>query len=212
MREVIKKVHDVSDVNAELQKNFQVKEIQLKRLLSEVDALKGELAAVKDNHADEIAAVKSDHTVELEKFQQKAKKSIATLVLQARIKIASEAQDASFNRESWDVEGWSKRLAELEGREVKVHVAKMVEVKDAVADEEAGDPDPSAEVVKQGGEGADEKAWALFMWFLFVIRYGCNPKQFTFSCIDNFIFLHLEQEIGVEGSWVSGRSPNWNIS
>ena len=45
-------------------------------------------------------------------------KSAAISVNQARVKIALQANDPTFDRSEWDVEGWQARIASLGGTEV----------------------------------------------------------------------------------------------
>ena len=72
--------------------------------------LEKELRATKDK------AVKALISFDYEKrdITQDAKVSAAITMYKIQLQMAAEAQDPSFDKGTWDVEGWKARLAELE--------------------------------------------------------------------------------------------------
>ncbi|KAJ0546181.1 hypothetical protein HanIR_Chr08g0358051 [Helianthus annuus] len=103
--------------------------------------LEKELRATKDK------AVKALISFDYEKrdITQDAKVSAAITMCKIQLQMAAEAQDPSFDRGTWDVEGWKARLAELEDDDEAEEVP-MLEGGDAGKDQ--------GEASGAGGEGA----------------------------------------------------------
>ena len=75
--------------------------------------LEKELRATKDEAAQRLI----DMDGEKQEITQDAKVSAAIAMYKIQLQMAAEAQDPSFDRSTWDVEGWKARLAELEDDE-----------------------------------------------------------------------------------------------
>ncbi|KAJ0468663.1 hypothetical protein HanIR_Chr14g0699151 [Helianthus annuus] len=88
---------------ADLQQTCGLKDLKIADLEKEIRAVKDE--AVK-------ALIKFDY--EKHDITQDAKVSAAVTMYKIQLQMATEAQDPSFDRSTWDVEGWKARLAELE--------------------------------------------------------------------------------------------------
>ncbi|KAJ0925495.1 hypothetical protein HanRHA438_Chr04g0160381 [Helianthus annuus] len=102
--------------------------------------LEKEIRAVKDE------AVKALINFDYEKHDitQDAKVSAAIAMYKIQLQMATEAQDPSFDKSTWDIEGWKARLAELEDEDEAEDIPML----------EGGDADKD-----QGGEaGGDEAA------------------------------------------------------
>ncbi|KAJ0681771.1 hypothetical protein HanPI659440_Chr16g0639831 [Helianthus annuus] len=72
--------------------------------------LEKEIRAVKDEAVK--ALIKFDY--EKHDITQDAKVSAAVAMYKIQLQMATEAQDPSFDKSTWDIEGWKARLAELE--------------------------------------------------------------------------------------------------
>ena len=72
--------------------------------------LEKEIRAVKDEAVK--ALIKFDY--EKHDITQDAKVSAAIAMYKIQLQMATEAQDPSFDKSTWDIEGWNARLAELE--------------------------------------------------------------------------------------------------
>ncbi|KAJ0450108.1 hypothetical protein HanHA300_Chr15g0552731 [Helianthus annuus] len=101
---------------------------------------------------NEIRAVKDEAVKALIKFDyekhditQDAKVSAAIAMYKIQLQMATEAQDPSFDKSTWDIEGWKARLAELEDDD-DVEDIPMLEGGDAGKDQ--------GEASGAGGDGA----------------------------------------------------------
>ncbi|KAF5813458.1 hypothetical protein HanXRQr2_Chr03g0100381 [Helianthus annuus] len=72
--------------------------------------LEKKIRAVKDEAVK--ALIKFDY--EKHDITQDAKVSAAIAMYKIQLQMATEAQDPSFDKSTWDIEGWKARLAELE--------------------------------------------------------------------------------------------------
>ncbi|KAJ0530280.1 hypothetical protein HanHA89_Chr10g0387791 [Helianthus annuus] len=104
--------------------------------------LEKELRATKDE------AVKALISFDYEKrdITQDAKVSAAITMYKIQLQMAAEAQDPSFDKGTWDVEGWKARLAELEDDDDAEDIP-MLEGGDAGKDQDG-------EASGAGGDGA----------------------------------------------------------
>ncbi|KAJ0831077.1 hypothetical protein HanPSC8_Chr15g0662831 [Helianthus annuus] len=131
-------VSDVEDQDrqiADLQQTCGLKDLNIADLEKEIRAVKDE--AVK-------ALIKFDY--EKHDITRDAKVSAAVTMYKIQLQMATEAQDPSFDRSTWDVEGWKARLAELEDDDDAEDIP-MLEGGDA-------DKDQGGEA---GGDGAAKK-------------------------------------------------------
>ena len=101
--------------------------------------LERELRATKDKAARML--INFDY--EKHDITQDAKVSAAITMYKIQLQMAAEAQDPSFDKGTWDVEGWKARLADLEDED-KAEDIPMLEGGDA-------DKDQGGEA---GGDGA----------------------------------------------------------
>ncbi|KAJ0628121.1 hypothetical protein HanLR1_Chr01g0031781 [Helianthus annuus] len=128
-------VEDQDRQIADLQQTCGLKDLKIADLEKEIRAVKDE--AVK-------ALIKFDY--EKHDITQDAKVSAAVTMYKIQLQMATEAQDPSFDRSTWDVEGWKARLAELEDDDDAEDIP-MLEGGDA-------DKDQGGEA---GGDGAAKK-------------------------------------------------------
>ncbi|KAJ0916467.1 hypothetical protein HanPSC8_Chr06g0262031 [Helianthus annuus] len=103
--------------------------------------LEKELRATKDEAAQRLI----DMDNEKQEITQDAKVSAAIAMYKIQLQMAEEAQDPTFDKSSWDVEGWKARLADLEDEDEAEEIP-MLEGGDAEKDQ-GGDA---------GGDGAAE--------------------------------------------------------
>ncbi|KAJ0547557.1 hypothetical protein HanIR_Chr08g0373511 [Helianthus annuus] len=103
--------------------------------------LEKELRATKDEAVK--ALIKFDY--EKHDITQDAKVSAAITMYKIQLQMAAEAQDPSFDKGTWDVEGWKARLAELEDDDDAEDIP-MLEGGDAGKDQ--------GEASGAGGDGA----------------------------------------------------------
>ena len=103
METYVNQVEDQDRQIADLQQTCGLKDLKIADLEKEIRAVKDE--AVK-------ALIKFDY--EKHDITQDAKVSAAVTMYKIQLQMATEAQDPSFDRSTWDVEGWKARLAELE--------------------------------------------------------------------------------------------------
>ncbi|KAF5809663.1 hypothetical protein HanXRQr2_Chr04g0159881 [Helianthus annuus] len=96
-------VEDQDRQIAELQQMGVLKDLKIADLEKELRATRDE--AVK-------ALIKFDY--DKHDITQDAKVSAAITMYKIQLQMAAEAQDPSFDKGTWDVEGWKARLAELE--------------------------------------------------------------------------------------------------
>ncbi|KAJ0736284.1 hypothetical protein HanPI659440_Chr11g0441751 [Helianthus annuus] len=101
--------------------------------------LEKELQATKDDAAQRLI----DMDNEKQEITQDAKVSAAIAMYKIQLQMAEEAQDPTFDRSSWDVEGWKTRLADLDDEEDAEDIPRL----------EGGDADKD-----QGGEAGDGAA------------------------------------------------------
>ncbi|KAJ0558122.1 hypothetical protein HanIR_Chr07g0332841 [Helianthus annuus] len=125
-------VEDQDRQIADLQQTCGLKDLKIADLEKEIRAVKDE--AVK-------ALIKFDY--EKHDITQDAKVSAAVTMYKIQLQMAAEAQDPSFDRSTWDVEGWKARLAELEDDDDAEDIPML----------EGGDVDKD-----QGGEAGDGAA------------------------------------------------------
>ncbi|KAJ0724625.1 hypothetical protein HanPI659440_Chr12g0449711 [Helianthus annuus] len=128
-------VEDQESQIADLQQMGVLKDLKIADLEKELRATKTEAAQRlidMDNEKQEIT--------------QDAKVSAAITMYRIQLQMATEAQDPSFDRSTWDVEGWKARLAELEDDDDAEDIP-MLEGGDA-------DKDQGGEA---GGDGAAKK-------------------------------------------------------
>ncbi|KAJ0785724.1 hypothetical protein HanOQP8_Chr02g0046511 [Helianthus annuus] len=104
--------------------------------------LEKELQAIKDEAAQRLI----DMDNEKQEITQDAKVSAAIAMYKIQLQMAEEAQDPTFDKSSWDVEGWKARLADLDDEEDAEDIPRL----------EGGDAakDQGGEV---GGDGAAKK-------------------------------------------------------
>ena len=103
METYVNQVEDQDRQIADLQQTCGLKDLKIADLEKEIRAVKDE--AVK-------ALIKFDY--EKHDITQDAKVSAAVTMYKIQLQMATEAQDPSFDKSTWDVEGWKARLAELE--------------------------------------------------------------------------------------------------
>ncbi|KAJ0445278.1 hypothetical protein HanIR_Chr16g0841121 [Helianthus annuus] len=127
-------VEDQDRQIADLQQTCGLKDLKIADLEKEIRAVKDE--AVK-------ALIKFDY--EKHDITQDAKVSAAVTMYKIQLQMATEAQDPSFDRSAWDVEGWKARLAELEDDDDAEEIP-MLEGGDAGKDQ--------GEASGAGGDGA----------------------------------------------------------
>ncbi|KAJ0548184.1 hypothetical protein HanIR_Chr08g0380751 [Helianthus annuus] len=135
METYVNQVEDQDRQIADLQQMCGLKDLKIADLEKEIRAVKDE--AVK-------ALIKFDY--EKHDITQDAKVSAAVTMYKIQLQMATEAQDPSFDRSTWDVEGWKARLAELEDDDDAEDIP-MLEGGDAGKDQ--GED--------AGGDGAAEK-------------------------------------------------------
>ncbi|KAJ0874583.1 hypothetical protein HanPSC8_Chr11g0465971 [Helianthus annuus] len=103
METYVNQVEDQDRQIADLQQMGVLKDLKIADLEKEIRAIKDE--AVK-------ALINFDY--EKHDITQDAKVSAAITMYKIQLQMATEAQDPSFDKSTWDVEGWKARLAELE--------------------------------------------------------------------------------------------------
>ena len=135
METYVNQVEDQDRQIADLQQTCGLKDLKIADLEKEIRAVKDE--AVK-------ALIKFDY--EKHDITQDAKVSAAVTMYKIQLQMATEAQDPSFDKSTWDVEGWKARLAELEDEDEAEDIP-MLEGGDAGKDQ--GED--------AGGDGAAEK-------------------------------------------------------
>ncbi|KAJ0588023.1 hypothetical protein HanIR_Chr04g0169831 [Helianthus annuus] len=133
METYVNQVEDQDRQIADLQQMGVQKDLKIADLEKEIRAVKDE--AVK-------ALINFDY--EKHDITQDAKVSAAIAMYKIQLQMATEAQDPSFDKSTWDIEGWKARLAELEDEDEAEDIPML----------EGGDADKD-----QGGEaGGDEAA------------------------------------------------------
>ena len=132
METYVNQVEDQDRQIADLQQTCGLKDLKIADLEKEIRAVKDE--AVK-------ALIKFDY--EKHDITQDAKVSAAVTMYKIQLQMAAEAQDPSFDRSTWDVEGWKARLAELEDDDDAEDIPML----------EGGDADKD-----QGGEAGGDGA------------------------------------------------------
>ncbi|KAJ0780497.1 hypothetical protein HanPI659440_Chr06g0238421 [Helianthus annuus] len=128
-------VEDQDRQIADLQQMGVLKDLKIADLEKELRATKDE--AVK-------ALIKFDY--EKHDITQDAKVSAAITMYKIQLQMAAAAQDPSFDKGTWDVEGWKARLAELEDDDDAEDIP-MLEGGDAGKDQ-------GGEASGAGGDGA----------------------------------------------------------
>ncbi|KAF5774545.1 hypothetical protein HanXRQr2_Chr13g0601791 [Helianthus annuus] len=103
METYVNQVEDQDRQIADLQQMGALKDLKIADLEKEIRTVKDE--AVK-------ALINFDY--EKHDITQDAKVSAAIAMYKIQLQMATEAQDPSFDKSTWDVEGWKARLAELE--------------------------------------------------------------------------------------------------
>ena len=101
--------------------------------------LEKELRATKDEAAQRLI----DMDNEKQEITQDAKVSAAIAMYKIQLQMAEEAQDPTFDKSSWDVEGWKARLADLDDEEDAEDIPRL----------EGGDADKDQDG-EAGGDGA----------------------------------------------------------
>ena len=132
METYVNQVEDQDRQIADLQQTCGLKDLKIADLEKEIRAVKDE--AVK-------ALIKFDY--EKHDITQDAKVSAAVTMYKIQLQMATEAQDPSFDRSTWDVEGWKARLAKLEDDDDAEDIPML----------EGGDADKD-----QGGEAGGDGA------------------------------------------------------
>ncbi|KAF5769371.1 hypothetical protein HanXRQr2_Chr14g0647451 [Helianthus annuus] len=132
METYVNQVEDQDRQIADLQQMGVQKDLKIADLEKEIRAVKDE--AVK-------ALINFDY--EKHDITQDAKVSAAIAMYRIQLQMATEAQDPSFDKSTWDVEGWKARLAELEDEDEAEDIPML----------EGGDADKD-----QGGEAGDDEA------------------------------------------------------
>ncbi|KAM0005507.1 hypothetical protein Hdeb2414_s0210g00833261 [Helianthus debilis subsp. tardiflorus] len=99
-------VEDQDKRIADLQQVAVLKDLKIADLEKELLATKGEAAKMLINF-----------DYEKQEITQDAKVSAAIAMYRIQLQMATEAQDPSFDKSTWDVDGWKARLAELEDDE-----------------------------------------------------------------------------------------------
>ncbi|KAJ0587714.1 hypothetical protein HanIR_Chr04g0166331 [Helianthus annuus] len=126
-------VEDQESQIADLQQMGVLKDLKIGDLEKELRVMKAEAAQRlidMDNEKQEIT--------------QDAKVSAAIAMYKIQLQMAEEAQDPTFDKSSWDVEGWKARLADLEDEDEAEEIPML----------EGGD----AEKDQGGDAGGDEAA------------------------------------------------------
>ncbi|KAF5792894.1 hypothetical protein HanXRQr2_Chr09g0411141 [Helianthus annuus] len=126
-------VEDQESQIADLQQMGVLKDLKIGDLEKELRVMKAEAAQRlidMDNEKQEIT--------------QDAKVSAAIAMYKIQLQMAEEAQDPTFDKGSWDVEGWKARLADLEDEDEAEEIPML----------EGGD----AEKDQGGDAGGDETA------------------------------------------------------
>ncbi|KAJ0861985.1 hypothetical protein HanPSC8_Chr12g0512941 [Helianthus annuus] len=126
-------VEDQESQIADLQQMGVLKDLKIGDLEKELRVMKAEAAQRlidMDNEKQEIT--------------QDAKVSAAIAMYKIQLQMAEEAQDPTFDKGSWDVEGWKARLADLEDEDEAEEIPML----------EGGD----AEKDQGGDAGGDEAA------------------------------------------------------
>ncbi|KAJ0955895.1 hypothetical protein HanPSC8_Chr01g0008211 [Helianthus annuus] len=124
-------VEDQDRQIADLQQMGVLKDLKIADLEKELRATK-----------DKAARMLINFDYEKHDITQDAKVSAAITMYKIQLQMVAEAQDPSFNKGTWDVEGWKARLAELEDDEE----IPMLEGGDAGKDQ--------GEASGAGGDGA----------------------------------------------------------
>ncbi|KAJ0887479.1 hypothetical protein HanRHA438_Chr09g0391261 [Helianthus annuus] len=127
-------VEDQESQIADLQQMGVLKDLKIGDLEKELRVMKAEAAQRlidMDNEKQEIT--------------QDAKVSAAIAMYKIQLQMAEEAQDPTFDKGSWDVEGWKARLADLEDEDEAEEIP-MLEGGDAGKDQ--------GEASGAGGDGA----------------------------------------------------------
>ena len=131
-------VEDQDRQIADLQQMGVLKDLKIADLEKELRATK-----------DKAARMLINFDYEKHDIAQDAKVSAAITMYKIQLQMAAEAQDPSFDKSTWDVEGWKARLAELEDDEEAEEIP-MLEGGDAGKDQ-------GGEASGAGGDGA---VWA----------------------------------------------------
>ncbi|KAJ0456486.1 hypothetical protein HanRHA438_Chr15g0713911 [Helianthus annuus] len=127
-------VEDQDRQIADLQQMGVLKDLKIADLEKELRATK-----------DKAARMLINFDYEKHDITQDAKVSAVITMYKIQLQIAAEAQDPSFDKSTWDVEGWKARLAELEDDEEAEEIP-MIEGGDAGKDQ--------GEASGAGGDGA----------------------------------------------------------
>ncbi|KAJ0496481.1 hypothetical protein HanLR1_Chr13g0470721 [Helianthus annuus] len=127
-------VEDQDRQIADLQQMGVLKDLKIADLEKELRATK-----------DKAARMLINFDYEKHDITQDAKVSAAITMYKIQLQMAAEAQDPSFDKSTWDVEGWKARLAELEDDEEAEEIP-MLEGGDAGKDQ--------GEASGAGGDGA----------------------------------------------------------
>ncbi|KAJ0679968.1 hypothetical protein HanPI659440_Chr16g0619021 [Helianthus annuus] len=127
-------VEDQDHQIADLQQMGVLKDLKIADLEKELRASK-----------DEAAQMLINMDCEKQEITQDAKVSAAMAMYKIQLQMAAEAQDPSFDKGTWDVEGWKARLAELEDDEEAEEIP-MLEGGDVGKDQ--------GEASGAGGDGA----------------------------------------------------------
>ncbi|KAF5771152.1 hypothetical protein HanRHA438_Chr14g0678941 [Helianthus annuus] len=125
-------VEDQESQIADLQQMGVLKDLKIADLEKELQATK-----------DEAAQRLIDMDNEKQEITQDAKVSAAIAMYKIQLQMAEEALDPTFDKSSWDVEGWKARLADLDDEEDAEDIPRL----------EGGDADKD-----QGGEAGGDGA------------------------------------------------------
>ncbi|KAJ0486946.1 hypothetical protein HanHA89_Chr14g0585141 [Helianthus annuus] len=125
-------VEDQESQIADLQQMGVLKDLKIADLEKELQATK-----------DEAAQRLIDMDNEKQEITQDAKVSAAIAMYKIQLQMVEEAQDPTFDKSSWDVEGWKARLADLDDEEDAEDIPRL----------EGGDADKD-----QGGEAGGDGA------------------------------------------------------
>ncbi|KAJ0957340.1 hypothetical protein HanPSC8_Chr01g0026111 [Helianthus annuus] len=106
----------------------------------------------KENKELQKVLLLAEMTAQRERIEamEGAKHSAAIVMLKVKLQMAKEAADPSFDRSEWDLEGWTKRLAELRDDEEPEEVL-------ALESGGSGAQDPEDAAAGGSGQGGDEK-------------------------------------------------------
>ncbi|KAM0055599.1 hypothetical protein Hdeb2414_s0006g00208061 [Helianthus debilis subsp. tardiflorus] len=107
-------VEDQDRQITDLQHVAALKDLKIADLEKELQATKGEAAKMLINF-----------DYEKQEITQDAKVSAAIAMYRIQLQMATEAQDPSFDKSTWDVEGWKARLAELEDDEETEEIPRL---------------------------------------------------------------------------------------